>query len=76
MLDFIAGDVSLGFASVQNFKYLQDSSYQWTDLDGELPGFDYDNPSTDPFSGLALNNALMVNGASVPPGVKITSLKK
>lgn len=76
LLGFIAGDVSLGFAPVQNFKYLQDSSYQLTDLDGELPGFDYDNPSTDPFSGLALNNALTVNGATVPPGVKITSLKK
>ena len=41
-------------------------------LDGELAGFDYDNPVTDPFDGTVVNNTLIVNGAVIPPGTKIT----
>jgi hypothetical protein len=74
LFDFIAADVSLGAASIQSFKYLQNSSYQLTDLDGELAGFDYDNPATDPVSGTVLNNTLSVNGAVIPSGTKISPL--
>ena len=47
-----------------------------TEPNGELTGFDYDNPIVDPISGQVLNSALIENGATVPPGVKVTSLKK
>jgi hypothetical protein len=76
LFGFVAGDVSLGDASLQQFKYLQNSTYRLTDLDGELAGFDYDNPLADPQSGLILNNQLVVNGATVAPGIKITSARK
>jgi hypothetical protein len=76
LFTFIAGDVSLGGASIQAFKYLQNSTYQVTDLYGELTGFDYDNPVADPVSGTVLNNELVVNGVTIPPNAKITSPKK
>ena len=72
---FVSADVDLFGASLQNFKYVQNSTYQVTDLDGELTGFDYDNPVTDPLNGATLNNALILNGASIQPGIKITSKK-
>ena len=50
--------------------------YQITDTDGELTGFDYDNPTADPIDGTLLSNTLVVNGTTIPPGTKITSLKK
>lgn len=76
LFGFVASDVSLGDRSTQEFKYFQGSTYQLTDADEELAGFDYDHPVMDPVSGVALNNSLLVNGVTVPPGVKITSLKK
>jgi hypothetical protein len=59
-------------ASLKDTKYIQDSSFQITDLDGELVGYDYDNPVTDPFDGTMLNNTLTVNGVVIPPGTKIS----
>jgi hypothetical protein len=76
LFSFTAGDVSLGSASIQNLTYLQNSTCDVTDLDGELAGFDYDNPAADPISAIVLHNALSVNGTTVLPGTKITSLKK
>jgi hypothetical protein len=61
-------------ASLKDIKYIQDSTFQITDVEGELAGFDYDNPITDPFDGTVLNNTLIVNGAIVPPGTKISPL--
>ena len=43
-----------------------------TDRDGELAGFDYDNPLMDPLAETVLNNALTVNGVEVPHGTSIT----
>jgi hypothetical protein len=76
LFGFVASDVSLGDASVQVSKYLETSTYQLTDHDGELAGFDYDNPVSDPLSGVVLNNALVLNGTTIAPGIKITSDKK
>jgi len=52
----------------QTRVYARDSIYQVTDGDGELVGFDYDNPVTDPVSGAVLDNTLRVNGVEVPHG--------
>ncbi|HEY5913993.1 MAG TPA: hypothetical protein VJA21_25675 [Verrucomicrobiae bacterium] len=72
MFTFTAVAVSLGNASLKDIKYLQQATYDITDLDGELVGYDYDNPVTDPFDGSVLNNTLIVNGTIIPPGTKIT----
>ena len=52
------------------------SAQAWiADATGELAGFDYDNPTSDPLSGAALRNTLIVNGTAIPPGTKVTPLK-
>ena len=48
------------------------STYAVTDRDGELTAFDYDNPVTDPVSGIVLDNSLSVNGVELPHGTSIT----
>ncbi len=73
---FLAADVDLFGASIQDFKYLERSAYQATDADGELDGFDYDNPVADPLSGTVLNNMVTVNGVVIASGTKISPLKK
>ena len=67
--------VSVGLNFPKYDKFQNQSFYQITDLDAELTGFDYDNPTTDPFDGTTLSNTLIVNGTVIPPGSKITSLK-
>jgi hypothetical protein len=74
LFTFTAVAVSIGRASLKDIKYLQNATYDITDLDGELAGYDYDNPVTDPFDGTVLNNTLIVNGAVIPPGRKISPL--
>jgi hypothetical protein len=54
------------------FKYLQNSTFTITDLDGEAAGFDYLNPATDPLDGTVLNNTLIVNGTVIPNGTKVS----
>ena len=66
--------MSLGTGPLKDFKYLEQATYEIADLDGELAGYDYDNPVTDPFDGTVLNNTLIVNGAVIPPGTKISPL--
>jgi hypothetical protein len=56
-----------------NFKYLQHSTYQVADLDGELEGFDYDHPLEDPFDGSpVVGNVIIYNGTVQPNGIRIT----
>jgi hypothetical protein len=53
-------------------KFVEASTYAVTDQDGELSAFDYDNPVTDPVSGIVLGNSLIVNGVGMPHGTSIT----
>ena len=64
--------VSLGSDALKDFKYLSQSLYNLNDTEGETLGFDYDNPVMDPFNGTALNNAIIINGALMPSGIKIS----
>jgi hypothetical protein len=52
--------------------YVKSSVFQALDLDEELVGFDYANPLNEPIDGTPLNNTLVVNGAVIPPGIKIS----
>ncbi len=57
----------------ENFKYMQHSTYQVADLDGELEEFDYDHPLEDPFDGSpVVGNAIIYNGTVQPNGIRIT----
>jgi hypothetical protein len=64
--------VSVGENPPYQEKFAEDSTYAVTDGDGELSGFDYDNPVMEPLSGAVLNNTLTVNGVEVPHGKSIT----
>ena len=73
LLAFERFTVSLGAESLKNFKYLSQSVYNLNDSEGELAGFDYDNPILDPFDSTVLNNAIVINGAVMPFGIKVSS---
>jgi hypothetical protein len=64
---------SVGFEPLQRFKFAEDSTYEVSDPQGELAGFDLDHPATDPLSGTVLDNLLTVNGVEVPNGTIITT---
>ena len=64
--------VSVGENPPTSEKFVEQSSCAVTDGDGELVGFDYDNPVMDPLSGTVLNNTLTVNGVEIPHGTSIT----
>jgi hypothetical protein len=64
---------STGSVPRQNFKYMQGSTFQVADLDGELAGFDFDHPLNDPFDGSpVVGNTLIYNGEVQPTGLHIT----
>ncbi len=70
---FINWSASVGAASRQDWKYLQESTFQVADLDGELEGFDFDHPLNDPFDGSpVVGNVLLVNGQVQPNGILIS----
>jgi hypothetical protein len=58
---------------LNDFGFARESSYQITDADGELAGFDYVNPVMDPLTSVVLNNTFTVNGVEVPLGTSITT---
>lgn len=64
---------AVGFEPLERFKFAEDSTYQVTDPEGELAGFDLDHPATDPLSGTVLDNLLTVNGVEVPNGTIIST---
>jgi hypothetical protein len=72
LFSFNSWGLDLGGDSLQDYKFAEESTYQVTDRDGELTGFDYDNPLMDPLTGTVLNNTLTVNGVEVPHGRSIT----
>lgn len=64
---------SIGSQPRQDWKYMQESTFQIADLDGELKGFDFDHPLNDPFDDSpVVGNALIVNGEVQPNGIRIT----
>ena len=59
-------------AGEAEMNVLRATSYEVTDADGELAGFDYDNPVMDLLRGTVLNNTLTANRVQVPHGKHIT----
>jgi hypothetical protein len=49
-------------------KYLHASTIRVCASDDELDGFGFDNPLVDPLDGTALDDTLIVNHATIPPG--------
>ena len=50
------------------WKYLERSTFDITDPDGNLNGYWFDHPVTDPVDGRTLQNTLRINGAVIPNG--------
>lgn len=65
LITFTRNEAALDQSLLTEWKYLQQSTFQLTVSDGELNGFLFDNPVTDPFSGTVLNNNLEVNNLSL-----------
>ncbi len=73
LMGFTNRDASTGLGSRQDYKYMQESTFQVADLDGELEGFDYDHPLEDPFDGSpVVGNVLIVNGQVQPNGISVS----
>ena len=68
LLTFTAWPLTLGLDPPGVWKYASTSSWAVTDPSGELSGFHYDHPVTDPVSGQTLSNTLTVNGVEAPHG--------
>jgi hypothetical protein len=66
-------EASIGRLSRQDYKYMQESTFEVADLDGELQGFDYDHPLSDPFDDSpVVGNVLIYNGKVQPNGIRIS----
>jgi hypothetical protein len=50
------------------YKYLQDSTVRLRYTGGDLDGYLFDHPATDPIDGRILGNTLVVNGVTIPNG--------
>ncbi len=73
LFDFTHKGVTLGLQPRESWKYMQESTFQVTDLDGELAGFDYDHLLEDPFDGSpVIGNVLIYNGTVQPNGLQLT----
>ena len=68
LLSFTAFPATLGLDPPSAWKYVSGSTWQLSDPLGELAGFHYDHPVTDPVSAAVLGNALTVNGVTAPNG--------
>lgn len=62
LITFTRYDAALDQSLLNQWKYLQQSTYELTVSDSELNQFFFDNPAIDPLSGVNLNNTLTVNG--------------
>lgn len=73
LFTFTHKGASLGYQPRNLWKYMQESTWQVVDLDGELAGFDYDHPLNDPFDDSSVvGNMLIYNGEVQPNGIRIT----
>jgi hypothetical protein len=52
----------------KDYKYLEDSTIAISDPERDLAGYWFDNQAADPIDGRSLNNALTVNGITIPSG--------
>ncbi len=70
---FTFANASMGLQPRKDAKYMQESTLQVDDLDGELEGFDFDHPLNDPFDGSpVVGNVLIYNGEVQPNGLYIS----
>jgi hypothetical protein len=68
LLTFTAWPLTLGLDPLTTWKYGSTSTWALSDPLGELAGFHYDNPATDPVGGATLSNSITVNGVESPHG--------
>jgi len=68
LITFTRNEATIFPKMLKAYKYLQDSTFTLSDSGGNLNGYWFDHPATDPTDGRLLNNTLIVNGVTVPNG--------
>ena len=68
LISFTRSSTTITPSELAQWKYLEHSTYNIADPDGELTGYWFDHPVTDPIDGRTLYNVLRINGAVIPNG--------
>ncbi len=68
IITFTQLSATLAPAQLNQWKYLEHSTFNLTDPNGELNGYWFDHPATDPIDGRTLQNILSINGTVIPNG--------
>ncbi len=68
LISFTRNSATLTPSQLSQWKYLEHSTFDITDSDGELTGYWLDHPVFDPRDGRLLQNILRINGVEIPNG--------
>lgn len=68
LISFTRNSATLAPSQFSQWKYLEHSTFDITDSDGELNGYWLDHPVFDPRDGRLLQNILWINGVEIPNG--------
>ena len=68
LISFTRNTATLTPSQLPLWKYLEHSTFDITDSDGELNGYWLDHPVFDPIDGRLLQNILRINGVEISNG--------
>lgn len=68
LISFTRNSATLIPSQLSQWKYLERSTFDITDSDGNLNGYWFDHPVSDPIDGRTLQNTLSINGVEIPNG--------
>lgn len=68
LISFTRNSATLIPSQLSQWKYLERSTFDITDPDGNLNGYWFDHPVSDPLDGRTLQNTLSINGVEIPNG--------
>lgn len=68
LISFTRNTATLTPSQLSQWKYLEHSTFEITDSDGDLNGYWFDHPVSDPIDGRLLQNILRINGVEIPNG--------
>lgn len=68
LISFTRNTATLTPSQLSQWKYLERSTFDITDSDGNLNGYWFDHPVSDPLDGRTLQNTLSINDVEIPNG--------
>jgi hypothetical protein len=68
LISFTRNEATLSPSRLNFWKFLERSTFNITYPDGELDGYWFDHPVSDPIDGRTLQNILKINGVEIPNG--------